>query len=88
MSLKNSKGLKQKTVRMGLQKKNMKLPVLLILIPVSKTMSGGDEGTYRAVLFPLLSPSEMSQIAFNFSSLCHWQLFTMLGTLFLLSWEI
>ena len=58
MSPKNSKALKQKTVRMGPQKKNIKLPVSLILIPVSKTMSGGNEGTYHAVLIPLLSPSD------------------------------
>lgn len=53
-----SKGLKQKTVRMVPQKKNVELPVLLILIPVSKTMSGGNEETCHAVLIPLLSPSD------------------------------
>lgn len=53
-----SKGLKKKTVRIVPQKKNIELPVLLILIPVSKTMSGGNEETCQAVLIPLLSPSD------------------------------
>jgi len=43
---------------MGPQKKNTELPVLLILIPVSKAMSGGNEGTHHAVLIPLLSPTD------------------------------
>lgn len=58
MSSKNSKGLKHKTVRVVLEKKNIKLPVLLMLILVCKTVSGGNERTYHPVLIPLLSPSD------------------------------
>lgn len=71
MSPKNSKGFKQKTARMDPQMKNIKLPVWLILIPVSKTTSDGNERlTMSLFLYHLLvTVSQMSPLFYQALSL-------------------